>query len=145
LNNHAAVMDGIVGKENRLQHFRRRQAANGDAGLDGILQLNGLLDGDERADADIGQAFRRLDDDFDVFTLVAARISEAGDCPVRPADGATPAENDEHREGGEGKKPRRIQPSTSKRRRVASNVRTIKTKNPAMTGAPRVRRRKLTA
>jgi len=23
---------------------------------------NGLLDGDERADADIGQAFRRLDD-----------------------------------------------------------------------------------
>ena len=71
LDDDAAVMNGVVREKNRLQHFRRGVAIHLDAGLDGLLQLDGLLDGDERADFHVGQAFDGLDDDLDAFALFA--------------------------------------------------------------------------
>jgi hypothetical protein len=43
-----------------------------DAGFDRFVELDGLLDADERADADFGEAFAGADDDFDVFALFAS-------------------------------------------------------------------------
>src|SRR5436190_22852425 len=69
--NNAAVMDGVIREENRFEHFRRGFAIDPDAGLDGFAQLDGLFDGDEGADANVGETFDRLDDDLDIFALLA--------------------------------------------------------------------------
>ena len=70
LDDDAAVMNGIVRKENRLQHFRRDVAIHLDAGLDGFLKLDGLLYGDEGSDLHVGEALDGLDDDLDAFALL---------------------------------------------------------------------------
>ena len=71
LHDDAAVVDRVVREENGLEHFRRRVAIHLDAGLDGLLQLDGLLDGDERADFHIREPLDGLDDDLDAFALFA--------------------------------------------------------------------------
>src|SRR4029434_7553564 len=70
LENDAAIVDRVVREENGLQHLGRRLAINPDAGFNGFLELDGLLDGDERADPDLGEAFAGLDDDFNVLALL---------------------------------------------------------------------------
>jgi hypothetical protein len=86
----------LFGKENRLQHFRRGVAIHRHAGLDGLLQLDGLLDGDERADFHLGQAFDGLDDDLDAFALFARggeqrQVAQLGQHPAQFR-----LENDQH-------------------------------------------------
>ena len=71
LQNDAAVMDGVVGEKNRLQHLRRGIAVNFDAGFHRFMQLDGLFDGNEGANPDIGEAFDGLNDHFDGFALFA--------------------------------------------------------------------------
>src|SRR5208283_1661497 len=78
----------VVGKENRLQHFRRGVAIHPDAGLDGFLKLDGLFDGDERADFHFGQPLDRLDDDLDALALFAdagkeRQVAEFGQHPAQ--------------------------------------------------------------
>src|SRR5262245_25778731 len=74
--NDTAIMNGVVRKKNRLQHFRCRFAIDYDSGLDDVLKLNALLNGDDRANAHFGHPFHRLNDDFDIFALLASRIEE---------------------------------------------------------------------
>ncbi len=101
-DDHAAVVDGIVRKENCFQHLGRGHAVDGDARLNGLLKLEGLLDGDERADAHVGEAFDGLDDHFDVFPLFVRGLEEV----EVPQLGQEPAQfrlkNDQHRHGEEG-------------------------------------------
>ena len=52
--NDAAVVNRVVRKENRFEHFRGRFAIHHNARLDDFLKLDRLLDGDERADASFG-------------------------------------------------------------------------------------------
>ena len=65
-------MNGVIGEENGFQHFRGGLAIHQQAGFGGFLQIDGLLDGNEGADAHLGQALDGLDDDLDVFPLFAA-------------------------------------------------------------------------
>src|SRR5665213_1964442 len=69
--NHAAVMDRVVRKKNRFQHFRRRGTIHRHTGLDGLEQLDGLLDGDERANFYFRKTFGGLHDNFNAFALLA--------------------------------------------------------------------------
>ncbi len=98
----AAVMDGIVGKENGFQHFRRGLAIHRHAGFGGFLQLDGLLDGDERADADFGQALDGLDDDLDVFALFAAGGEKRMGAQFSQNPAQFRLENNQDRHRGEG-------------------------------------------
>ena len=71
-DNDAAVVDRVIGKENCFQHFGCSLAIHGQAGFRGFLQIDGLFDGDQRADAHFGKTFDGLDDDFDVLPLLTA-------------------------------------------------------------------------
>ena len=63
-------MDGVIRKKDGFEHFRAGLAIDDNPGFDGLLKLDRLLDGDESADADIGQALDCLNDDFDIFALL---------------------------------------------------------------------------
>src|SRR5258707_3908938 len=68
--NNSAVVNGIIWKENGFQHLGRGLAINENAGFDGFEQIDGLLDGDEGTDADIGKALDGLDDYLNVLALL---------------------------------------------------------------------------
>jgi len=70
LDDDAAVMNRVIGKENSLQHFRRGLTIDDDAGLDRLVEINGLLNGNQRPDPHVGQPFAGAHDDFDVFALL---------------------------------------------------------------------------
>jgi hypothetical protein len=82
----------IVREKNRFQHFRRRVAIHLDAGLDGFLQLDRLLDGDERADFYFREAFARLDNDLDALALFAGGGEQRQIAQLTQQYGAVPAE-----------------------------------------------------
>ena len=63
-------MDGVIRKKDGFEHFRAGLAIDDNAGFNGLLKLDRLLDGDESADAHIGQALDSLNYDFDIFTLL---------------------------------------------------------------------------
>src|SRR5215211_7944837 len=96
LDDRAAIVDRIVREENRLQHLGRGHAIDSDARLDRFLQLNGLLDGDEGANPDVGQPFDRLDDDFDVLTLFVGGLKEGQVPQLREQAAQLGLKNDQH-------------------------------------------------
>ena len=53
LGDHAAVVNGVVRKEDGFEHLRCRLAIHHDAGLDRFLEQDGLFHGQEGADADV--------------------------------------------------------------------------------------------
>ena len=63
-------MDGVIGKKDSFEHFRAGLAIDDNSGFNRLLKLDGLLDGNQSADTDVGQAFDRLNDDFDIFALL---------------------------------------------------------------------------
>src|SRR4051794_32350866 len=73
-NDHPTVVDGVVRKENGFEHFRGRQAMDRDARFDRFLELDVLLNGDQRADPHVAEALDRLDDHFDILTLFMAGL-----------------------------------------------------------------------
>src|SRR6266404_9932131 len=56
LNDDPSVMYGVVRKEYRFEHFRRRLAIHLDARFNGFLELDGLFNRDQGADAHVCQA-----------------------------------------------------------------------------------------
>src|ERR1035441_4626120 len=95
------VMDGVVRKEDRLQHLGRGFAINREAGFDSLLQPDGLFDRDEGADADFGQTLNGLDDDFNILALLMGggkkrQIAQLGQHPAQLG-----LENDEHSQNEE--------------------------------------------
>ncbi len=98
----AAVVNGVVREEDGFQHLRRGLAIHGDAGLDGFLELDGLLDGDERADAHVGQALDGLDDDLDVLALLVGGGEERQVAQLRQHPAQFRLEDHQHRQDEEG-------------------------------------------
>ena len=76
LDDHSAVVDGVVGEEDGFEHFGRGFAIHNQARFDGFAQLDGLFDCDQRPDAHIGQALDGLNDDLDVLALLMGRGEE---------------------------------------------------------------------
>jgi hypothetical protein len=114
-----------------------------DAGLDGFLQLDGLFDGDERADFHLRQTFARLDDDLDAFALFARageqrQVSQLGQHAAQfRLKNHQRADGDEHR----------ALPSSQRNTCSFSSVVTSAsasstTTKPMTTGQPRVPRKK---
>src|SRR5947207_7451215 len=75
-NDHPSIVNGIVWEKNRFQHFGGGDAIDGNAGLDRFLELDGLLDGNQGANAHIGQTLDRLDYNFDVLQLFMGSLVE---------------------------------------------------------------------
>jgi hypothetical protein len=68
-DNDSPIMNGIVREEDGFEHFGRGFAVHENAGLNGFLELDGLLDGQQGPDADLREALDGLNNDFDIFAL----------------------------------------------------------------------------
>jgi hypothetical protein len=102
LDDRATIMNRIVREENGLEHFRRGDAIDLDAGLDGFLQLDRLLDGDQGADPDIRKSFGRLHNDFDIFPLLVRRLEQWEISKLSQEPPQLRLENHQHRDREEG-------------------------------------------
>ena len=101
-NDNPPVVDGVVWEEDGLQHFRGGLATDRDTGFNRALQVNGLLDGDQRADAHIGQALNGLDDDFDILALLMGGAKERQVAQLRQHPAQLRLEDHQHRQDEEG-------------------------------------------
>src|ERR1041384_2537729 len=63
-------MNGIIGKENRFEHLGSRFAVHDNAGFHRFRQVNGLFNGNEGANAHVGEPLNCLDNDLNVFALL---------------------------------------------------------------------------
>src|SRR5690606_2685136 len=75
-HDYTPIVNGVVREKNSFQHLGRGLAIDDYPGLDHLLKLDGLLNGDDCSDADFSHSFDRLNDDLNVLALFPDSVEQ---------------------------------------------------------------------